>query len=103
MSAYHMTDLRWSTKVPVNFVKMTDQILLKWPTKVKYLNSVVSLDKSPSTSSFTLTGCDNSPALLAPLTLLSLMVLLHATQVYQSLWKIQKFPCVKVINLSQSI
>ena len=64
-----MTDLKWPSKI-------TNLTLLRWPTEVKWpkmlhnllLNSAVSLDRSP--------------ALLAPLALLTLKVLLTAT------WKV---------------
>ena len=60
--------------------KMTNQILLIWQIKAKYVNSVVGLYRSPSPAHFAHTGWDTFPASLALLALLVLLVLLNATR-----------------------
>ena len=75
---YHMTDSIWATRVSC---KMTDQTLLRWPTKVKYvntnlpnlkmllnllLNSAVSLYRSPSPGSLCIHWLGYLPNLASP-------------------------------------
>ena len=41
--------IRWPTRVPC---RMTNQILLRWSTKVSYVNSAVILNRSPALARF---------------------------------------------------
>ena len=60
LSTYH---IRWLSRVPC---KMTNHILLRWPSKVRYINSGVSLDRSSSPSLLCSHWLGHLPSLASP-------------------------------------